>query len=76
MIQIRKHSIEVFRTDVANRTEAEHSKKELLKQYPRCVINFDLDDCDRILRIDGDIEPTTIELFSKTQGYRVARLPD
>ena len=76
MIQISQHSIEVFRTDVNNKTEAEHLRNALMQHYPNCIINFDLDDCDKILRIDGDIEPAAIELLSKTQGFQVCRLPD
>jgi len=44
---------EVFKTNVK---QVHHAKKivDLLLQYfPKSKINFDLKDCDKILRIDG-----------------------
>jgi len=45
--------VEVFRTDVSG-SHAEIIIKELSVLLPGYRINFDLDDCDRILRIEGD----------------------
>jgi hypothetical protein len=46
-------AIEVFKTNVEDKTEANELKRILLQHFPGSRINFDLDDCDRILRIEG-----------------------
>jgi hypothetical protein len=47
--------VEVFRTNVPEDGGcAREIVKELSALLPGCRINFDLDDCDRILRIEGD----------------------
>ncbi|ABG57969.1 hypothetical protein [Cytophaga hutchinsonii] len=43
--------IEIFKTSVQNDLQAMVVKKLLLKQNPSLEINFDLEDCDKILRI-------------------------
>ncbi len=45
--------VEVFKTNVQ---EAEQSKMivgKLLEYFPNSIINFDLEDCDKILRVEG-----------------------
>lgn len=46
--------VEIFRTNVINKTNSRRVVKELNQLYPECVINFDLDDCDHILRVEGN----------------------
>ena len=51
--------IEVFKTSVMSRDEAERIMEILEKKLPGAKINFDLDDCDNILRVESltiDIE--------------------
>ena len=43
--------IEVFKTSVQDQVQARIVKQLLLKQNPALEINFDLEDCDKILRI-------------------------
>ena len=43
--------IEVFKTSIENSRQANVLKELLLMANPTLEINFDLDDCDRILRI-------------------------
>ncbi len=45
--------IEVFVTNVAKKENSVFLKYELLKIFPYSEINFDLEDCDRILRIES-----------------------
>jgi len=45
--------IEVFRTSVGSRAEAQRITDLLLTRFPELKINFDLDDCDRVLRIES-----------------------
>ncbi|HEV8283640.1 MAG TPA: hypothetical protein VGQ09_04980 [Chitinophagaceae bacterium] len=46
--------VEVFKTNVENKNQAEQILKVLKKNFPRLKINFDLDDCDKILRVEGE----------------------
>lgn len=45
--------IEVFVTHVAKKEDSLFLRGELLKMLPDTEINFDLEDCDRILRIES-----------------------
>ncbi len=51
--------IEVFKTNVKNADESAKLIRQLQTHFPSCKINFDLDDCDRILRIEGGAICTT-----------------
>ena len=46
--------IEIFKTNVENEDQAKNLFALLHVQIPAAEINFDLEDCDRILRIKGD----------------------
>jgi hypothetical protein len=46
-------SIEIFRTNIDNKDVALRVSFELSKHFPDAKVNFDLDDCDKILRIKG-----------------------
>lgn len=46
-------SIEVFKTNVKSRVAAEKLAARLKQLFPDSRVNFDLDDCDRVLRIEG-----------------------
>jgi hypothetical protein len=63
--------VEVFKTNVQ---EVDQSKKligELLEHFPECRINFDLDDCDKILRIEGsNFCPEKIIELLNLNGYQ------
>jgi hypothetical protein len=45
--------VEVFATNVADREEANRLVHLLQVQFPESRINFDLEDCDKILRVEG-----------------------
>ena len=45
--------IEIFKTNVTKRLEAKRLLNLLLEILPNAFINFDLEDCDRILRIEN-----------------------
>lgn len=69
--------IEVFKTNVYAEAEAAKIINFLLKQFPHYKINFDLDDCDRILRIEtlnSDINEREIEQMVIKQGYDCCHL--
>ncbi len=46
--------IYVFKTSVKTKTQAGKLKPHIDKILPKAKWNFDLEDCDRILRIDSD----------------------
>lgn len=45
--------IEVFRTNVETANDATNIVNMLLGHFPGSRINFDLQDCDKILRVEG-----------------------
>lgn len=45
--------VEVFRTTVATPAQAAALIARLQRRFPACHITFDLDDCDKILRMAG-----------------------
>lgn len=45
--------IEIFKTNVQNKTQAKKIISLLNQMFSEAKINFDLSDCDKILRIDG-----------------------
>ena len=49
-------TVEVFKTNIQQKRTAAKIKMELLLLFPESKINFDLDDCDRILRVESAIE--------------------
>jgi len=49
-----REKIEVFKTDVGEVSKAREFIASLRRLFPGAKINFDLDDCDKILRIEGD----------------------
>ena len=52
--------IEIFRTDVNDVYRADELIQLLKIHLPDCQINFDLEDCDKILRIKGEFEQEKI----------------
>lgn len=62
--------IEIFATSVTEEAESAAIITMLQQQLPGCAINFDLKDCDKILRVKGDDFCITriIELLQR-QGF-------
>jgi hypothetical protein len=46
--------VEVFKTNVQEFSEAQKLVALLRKHFPGTKINFDLDDCDKVLRVEGN----------------------
>jgi len=61
--------VEVFKTDVEEDSQAEALISLLNSYLPNCRINFDLDDCDKILRIEGFVIAKEIERILKQEGF-------
>lgn len=45
--------VHLFKTSVQDQITADKILNALINIYPDCKINFDLEDCDKILRIEG-----------------------
>jgi predicted RNA binding protein with dsRBD fold (UPF0201 family) len=62
--------VEVFKTNVQQTELATQLASALSQRFPFLKINFDLEDCDKILRIEGGqvCVETVIKLLS-SQGY-------
>jgi hypothetical protein len=58
--------VEVFRTNVQSKHVAQDIIANLLQHYPTAKINFDLEDCDKILRIESQciVLENVIELLT------------
>lgn len=63
--------VEVFKTNVEETGESAKIIARLRDLYPKGRINFDLSDCDRILRIEADqVCITEIINLLASIGYR------
>ena len=51
--------VEIFKTNVQNKTQAKQVISLLNQMFSEAKINFDLSDCDKILRVDGIIKSNT-----------------
>jgi tRNA G26 N,N-dimethylase Trm1 len=63
--------IEVFKTNVLTKETAKMMLSLLSKTYPDLKINFDLSDCDKILRVQGNnISAEKIIELITANGYQ------
>ena len=46
-------TIEIFKTDIKNKRNGRKIIKELRSKFPQTKIDIDFDDCDKILRLEG-----------------------
>jgi hypothetical protein len=71
--------VKVFKTDVKEEQVARLILFFLQQALSHCTINFDLDDCDKILRIEsqqGPIEEEHIQLLVARYGHHCEPLQD
>lgn len=72
--------IEVFKTDVQNLMQADRLRYELGKIFSDHQITFDLNDCDKILRIKGPnnilIQASLVIDLMENFGFTAEVLPD
>jgi len=63
--------VEVFKTNVQNHSDAERLASELSKKSNSLKINFDLNDCDNILRVEAQkINPLEIIELMHSNGFQ------
>lgn len=71
--------IEVFKTDVNRKDQASWVVEQIQDALPHCCANFDLDDCDKILRVKGILGESDISHIIhvvKAAGCQAQILPD
>ena len=62
--------VEIFKTNIQRKETAAIIKSDLLQLFPHCKINFDLDDSDRILRIESAMDiGKEIEIAITKKGF-------
>ncbi len=62
--------IEVFKTNVHQEKQAKALVALMRRHFPKRRINFDLDDCDKILRIEGpEFVPEKVRTFIVNMGF-------
>jgi hypothetical protein len=70
-----QNMVEVFKTNVYAVSNSKKIIELLYQHYPECKINFDLDDCDNILRVEGSVfETEKIKLIVNENGYMCEEL--
>ncbi|PWV51489.1 hypothetical protein [Chitinophaga sp. S165] len=71
--------VEVFKTNVKSREQANMFLTQMRKTYATYKANFDLEDCDRILRVEcmsGTINPSAVIQLLKRNGFEGEVLAD
>lgn len=71
--------IEVFKTDVSNAETASWLVAEIQHAFAGYQVNFDLSDCDKILRVVCDADQFCIKSFTRflqAKGCSAELLPD
>ena len=62
--------VEVFKTNVQKKTQSKMLLNILSDAFPSLKINFDLSDCDKVLRVEGDnMEALRIMILVKEYGF-------
>ena len=63
--------VEIFKTNVQKKTQSKMLLDMLSQAFPSFKINFDLSDCDKVLRVEGDnMEISSIMVLVKEHGFQ------
>jgi len=70
--------VEVFKTNVEDYDHASLLVEEIQRSFNGYLANFDLEDCDRILRVRGEgiVEAQPVISLLNQLGYDAQVLPD
>ena len=67
--------IEVFKTNVQEVSQANKMVALLLEHFPGSRINFDMHDCDKVLRVEGnDFIPVKVMALVNENGFHCTPL--
>ena len=63
--------VEAFKTNVQKKAQSKMLLCILSEAFPSFKINFDLSDCDKVLRVEGDnMEELRIMILVKEYGFK------
>lgn len=63
--------VEVFKTNIQKKTQSKMLHCILSEAFPSFKINFDLSDCDKVLRVEGEnITALRIMILVKEHGFK------
>ena len=71
--------VEVFKTNVTDHDQADRLVSEVHRTFNYCSANFDLEDCDHILRIevlDGTLDISLLTALIAYNGFTATILED
>lgn len=69
--------ISIFKTNIENNSQIEKISNELDELIGSFKWNFDLEDCDKILRIDSKIDITNVTInLLHNNGFECVELED
>lgn len=71
--------IEVYSTNITKKKHAKPVLKVLCEKFPAYMISLDLNDCDKILRVEnpqGTVENETIKKLVNNLGFNITALED
>jgi len=74
-LQEAERLVEIFKTNVQKESDRDYIMTVMQNQFPDYKINFDLEDCDKILRIEGfDLQYDNVVNYVSSLGYTCIRL--
>ena len=63
--------VEVFKTNIQKKPQSKMLMDILSEAFPALQINFDLSDCDKVLRVKGgEIDTLKIMILVKDHGFK------
>ena len=73
---MKPNTVLVFKTDVTDKQRAATLIMHLKQVLPHTRVNFDLTDCDNILRIEGETSPWIALKLMEAWGHVCEELQD
>lgn len=70
--------IKVYKTDVSSRSEADNILHSIQKQFREYDVSIDLEDCDKVMRIESlnaPVDDATVKTIVSARGHHIERLP-
>ncbi len=69
--------VEVFKTNIQSGYRINEIAEMLQSHFPVCKIDFDLEDCDRILRVEAlSVNTRKVISLLNERGFECEELPD
>lgn len=71
-------TVEVYKTDVDDKLKAERIINEIRRALPGSDPSFDLDDCDKVLRVENHssgVDKSEVKRILNSHGHQLQVLP-